>query len=55
MTKNKKYTNFTLVTETGTTQTESYADAFAYYKRAEESATLYGIDFMGNMNVIFSK
>ena len=55
MGKNKKYTFFTLETETGATQTESYADAFAYYPRAEKSATLYGTDFMGNVIVIFSK
>ena len=55
MGKNKKYSHFELVTETGTTQTESYADAFAYYQGAEKSATLYGTDFMGNVNVIFSK
>ena len=50
----RKYEYFILATEFETLQLNSYKDAFARY-HYNDSATLYGVNEDGSMNVIFSK
>ena len=51
----KKYVRYEVGTESGEFCTTIYKSAFAFYQSARESATLYGVNEMGDFSVIMSK
>lgn len=51
----RKYKLYEIATETGEEVTSNYRTAFAIYNQYKGSATLYGVDYMGDFSVILSK
>lgn len=51
----KKYERFEVATEIEEHSTDSYKEALSLYFRTNGSATMYGINSMGEYSVIFSK
>lgn len=51
----RRYEHYEIATETTENATTDYRDAFAEYMRYKGSATLYGVNEMGEFDVIMSK
>lgn len=51
----KKYSHYEVGTEMGESSHTNYKEAFATYQSFNGSATLYGINEMGEYSVIMSK
>lgn len=51
----RKYDYFILVTEDGNETYTSYREVFSAYQGTKDSATLYGVSVMGELEVVFSK
>lgn len=51
----RKFEHYEVATEMGESATTNYRDAFSEYQHFDGSATLYGVDEMGEYSVIMSK
>lgn len=51
----RRYEHYEVATELGEVTTTDYRNAFTEYNHFNGSATLYGVDEMGNFSVIMSK